>query len=81
MEHSIHRRYSVDSVARRFAGRGHGAAIAGLFYIAPDHLGAPHQITDAGGAVAWQWNPDPFGNGDPVGAFAYDLRGDGDDLH
>ncbi len=47
---------------------------AGLFTIAPDHLGAPHQITDATGAVAWQWNPDPFGNGAPVGAFAYELR-------
>jgi RHS repeat-associated protein len=47
---------------------------SGRFYIAPDHLGAPHQITDAGGAVVWQWNPDPFGNGDPVGAFPYELR-------
>ena len=47
---------------------------AGLFYIASDHLGAPHQITDATGAVAWQWNPDPFGNGGPLGAFAYELR-------
>jgi RHS repeat-associated protein len=49
-------------------------SLLGQFYIAPDHLGAPHQITDASGAVAWQWNPDPFGNGDPVGAFAYKLR-------
>ncbi len=24
---------------------------AGRFYIAPDHLGAPHQITEAGGAM------------------------------
>ena len=47
---------------------------AGKFYIAPDHLGAPHQITDASGAVVWQWNPDPFGNGDPSGTFAYELR-------
>ncbi len=48
----------------------------GRFYIAPDHLGAPHQITDAGGAVVWQWNHDPFGNGDPVvtGGFSYSLR-------
>jgi RHS repeat-associated protein len=49
-------------------------SLLGQFYIAPDHLGAPHQITDATGAVAWQWKPDPFGNGDPVGAFAYKLR-------
>jgi RHS repeat-associated protein len=46
----------------------------GKFYIAPDHLGAPHQITDATGAVVWQWNPDPFGNGAPMGAFTYELR-------
>ena len=47
---------------------------AGRFYIAPDHLGAPHQITDAGGAVVWQWDHDPFGNGDPVvtGGFSYE---------
>jgi RHS repeat-associated protein len=45
---------------------------AGQFYVAPDHLGAPHQITDASGAVVWQWNHDPFG--DPVGAFSYELR-------
>jgi RHS repeat-associated protein len=50
---------------------------AGRFYIAPDHLGAPHQITDAGGAVVWQWNHDPFGNGDPsdpLGNITYNLR-------
>jgi RHS repeat-associated protein len=47
---------------------------AGRFYIAPDHLGAPHQITDPSVAVVWQWNPDPFGNGAPLGAFTYDLR-------
>ena len=44
---------------------------AGRFYIAPDHLGAPHQITEAGGAVVWQWNHDPFGNSAPMGAFTY----------
>jgi hypothetical protein len=24
--------------------------------------------------VVWQWNPDPFGNGAPTGAFTYELR-------
>ena len=38
---------------------------AGRFYIAPDHLGAPHQITVAGGAAVWLWHPDPFGKGNP----------------
>jgi RHS repeat-associated protein len=47
---------------------------AGRFYIAPDHLGAPHQITDAGGGAVWLWHPDPFGKGDPSGTFSYDLR-------
>jgi RHS repeat-associated protein len=47
---------------------------SGQFYIAPDHLGSPHQITDASGAVVWLWHPDPFGNGDPTGAFPYELR-------
>ena len=44
------------------------------FYFAPDHLGSSHQITDASGAVVWLWNHDPFGNGDPTGAFSYELR-------
>lgn len=43
-------------------------------YILPDHLGAPHQITDARGQVEWQWDHDPFGNGLPTGSFSYDLR-------
>jgi RHS repeat-associated protein len=44
------------------------------YYVAPDHQGAPHQITDAGVNVVWSWNHDPFGNGTPVGSFADDLR-------
>jgi uncharacterized protein RhaS with RHS repeats len=56
-------------------------ASAKQYYIAPDPLGSPHLITAAGGAPAWLWTPDPFGNGAPMGAFAYDLRADGDDLH
>jgi RHS repeat-associated protein len=47
---------------------------AGQFYIAPDHLGSPHQITDASGKAVWLWNHDPFGNNDPTGTFSYDLR-------
>jgi RHS repeat-associated protein len=43
-------------------------------YIAPDHLGAPHQITNAGGHVEWQWDHDPFGNSQPTGTFSYGLR-------
>ena len=43
-------------------------------YIAPDHLGAPHQITNAGGQIAWQWDHDPFGNGLPTGRLTYNLR-------
>jgi RHS repeat-associated protein len=43
-------------------------------YIAPDHLGAPHQITNASSRVEWQWDHDPFGNGLPTGSFSYGLR-------
>ncbi|MGQ0444948.1 MAG: RHS domain-containing protein [Beijerinckiaceae bacterium] len=44
------------------------------FYIAPDHLGSAHEITDSTGAVVWQWRPHPFGNGAPTGSSAYDVR-------
>jgi len=47
---------------------------AGRFYIAPDQLGAPHQITEPSVAVVWQWNHDPFGNGAPTGSLTYELR-------
>jgi RHS repeat-associated protein len=47
-----------------------GAAL----FVAPDYLGAPHQITDSGGNVVWFWFHDPFGNGLPTGSFNYNLR-------
>jgi RHS repeat-associated protein len=46
----------------------------GIFYIAPDQLGAPHEITNASGAVVWRWDHDPFGNGAPSGPLPYPLR-------
>jgi RHS repeat-associated protein len=46
----------------------------GNFYIAPDYLGAPHQITNANRQVVWQWDHDPFGNGTPTGSLTYNLR-------
>ena len=42
----------------------------GPFYIAPDHLGAPHQLTNSAGGVVWLWDHDPFGNGQSTGALA-----------
>jgi RHS repeat-associated protein len=47
---------------------------AGALYIAPDHLGAPHEITNASVNVVWYWDHDPFGNGQPTGSFSYALR-------
>ena len=28
----------------------------------------------SGGTVAWSWDPEPFGNGQPTGTFTYNLR-------
>ena len=47
---------------------------AGAFYIAPDHLGAPHQITDGSVNAVWLWDHDPFGNGTPSGTFSDNFR-------
>jgi RHS repeat-associated protein len=44
------------------------------YYAAPDQLGAPHQLANAGGTTAWHWDHDPFGNGAPTGSYAYNLR-------
>jgi YD repeat-containing protein len=48
----------------------------GQFYVAPDYLSAPHQITNAAGQVVWHWDHDPFGVGDPTvtGGFTYNVR-------
>ncbi|WP_036281129.1 RHS repeat-associated core domain-containing protein [Methylocystis sp. ATCC 49242] len=47
---------------------------AGTFYVSPDHLGAPQQITNASRQIVWTWDHDPFGNGAPRGSLAYNLR-------
>ena len=44
------------------------------YYVAPDQLGAPHQIADAGRNTVWHWDHDPFGNGAPTGNITYNLR-------
>jgi RHS repeat-associated protein len=46
----------------------------GLYYVAPDQLGAPHQIADAGVNTVWHWDHDPFGRGTPSGSLLYNLR-------
>ena len=47
-----------------------------VYYVNPDHLGAPRTVTAATGAPVWAWNRDPFGNGQPSasGAFVNNLR-------
>ena len=44
------------------------------YYIAPDYLGAPHQITDPSQKVVWFWDHDPFGATAPTGTLTYALR-------
>jgi RHS repeat-associated protein len=46
-----------------------------VFYVAPDNLGAPHIITDAGNRKVWTWTHAPFGNTEPVSeGLTYNLR-------
>ncbi|MBF0526408.1 MAG: DUF4329 domain-containing protein [Deltaproteobacteria bacterium] len=45
-----------------------------LYYVNPDHLGAPRSIIDTTGATVWKWDKDPFGNGAPTGTLIYNLR-------
>ena len=59
-----------------------GAAAPQLYYIHPDHLGTPREITRASdNQIVWRWdNTEAFGNSQPnedpggLGAFAYNLR-------
>jgi RHS repeat-associated protein len=45
-----------------------GAAVAGLYFIHPDHLGTPRLIADAAGTTVWRWDQqEPFGNDTPNG--------------
>jgi RHS repeat-associated protein len=41
----------------------------GVFYVAPDYLGAPHEITNAAGQAVWFWDHDPWGVSAPTGSF------------
>ena len=52
-----------------------------VYYIYPDHLGTPRQITNTSDDVVWQWdNVDPYGNNIPnqnpdgQGAFTFNPR-------
>jgi RHS repeat-associated protein len=56
-----------------------GAGADSIHYINPDHLNAPHIITDNTNAVVWSWIHEPFGNTDPVvaGKFRFDLGNPG----
>jgi RHS repeat-associated protein len=47
-----------------------------VYYVNPDHLGAPRAVTGNTGAPVWAWDRDPFGNGQPSasGGFVYNLR-------
>ena len=45
-----------------------------VYNVHPDHLSAPKVITDQIGNVVWNWNHDPFGNGQPTGTLSYNLR-------
>jgi RHS repeat-associated protein len=47
-----------------------------LYYVHPDHLGTPRAITRVSdNQVVWRWdNTEPFGNSQPTGSVAYNLR-------
>src|SRR5262249_8843061 len=52
-----------------------------VFYVWPDHLGTPRQVSDVNNQSRWEWaHNDPFGNNVPnenpggLGTFTYNLR-------
>lgn len=51
-----------------------------VYYVNPDHLGAPLSITDANGKAVWRWDRDPYGSSKPnenpsgLGTFTYNVR-------
>ena len=47
---------------------------ATMDYVTTDQLDTPRIITDSGQNVVWQWNSDPYGNGQPTGSLTYNLR-------
>jgi RHS repeat-associated protein len=47
------------------------------FYVSPDQLVAPHQVTNAVRTAVRSWPHDPFGNGNPSGSITYSLRSPG----
>ena len=47
---------------------------ATLDYVTTDQLGTPRVVTNSSQAIVWQWNSDPFGNGQPTGSLSYNLR-------
>lgn len=45
-----------------------------MSYVTTDQLNTPRVVTDSNRNVVWQWNSDPFGNGQPTGSLTYNLR-------
>jgi len=40
----------------------------GPYYVVPDHLGSPHQVTNGAGQIVWFWDHGAFGPAQPTGA-------------
>jgi len=40
----------------------------GPYYVVPDHLGSPHQVTNGAGQIVWFWDHGAFGPAGPTGA-------------